>query len=125
VRQYLLVSQSEALVEIYSRGADGFWRLEEVNGLDGVVSLSSLGGRWRCGRFMREYRWLSVDSHVGRNSSVLFCVSTSLRFCQGRSDDVGRACHTLFFRAAVDLRHLTPARSDVESHGFLGDIDAH
>ena len=43
VQQYVLVSQDEAMVEIYTREPDGLWRLSEVEGLDGVVALSSLG----------------------------------------------------------------------------------
>lgn len=43
VRQYVLVSQYEALVEIYTRDLDGLWKLSEVSGLDGVIELASVG----------------------------------------------------------------------------------
>jgi len=42
VQQYLLVSQDQAMVEIYSRESDGSWRLNEVTGLDGMVALPSI-----------------------------------------------------------------------------------
>lgn len=42
MRQYLLVSQDEALIEVHTRDENG-WRMREVRGVDGVCELESLG----------------------------------------------------------------------------------
>lgn len=43
VRQYALVSQDKARVELHTRAGDGTWILTEVSGLAGNVELASLG----------------------------------------------------------------------------------
>jgi len=42
IRQYALLSQREALVEIHTRGEDGKWWIGEVSGLDAECVISSL-----------------------------------------------------------------------------------
>ncbi len=44
IEQYLLVSQEEAVVEVYTRDGQD-WRMHEVRGLDGVCDLASIGVR--------------------------------------------------------------------------------
>lgn len=43
LREYLLVSQPEPRVDRYTLGADGSWNLVITTGLDGVVTLPSVG----------------------------------------------------------------------------------
>ncbi len=42
LRQYALVCQDKPLVEIHTRGEDGYWRIGEVSGLDSDCAFSSL-----------------------------------------------------------------------------------
>lgn len=41
LQHYLVVSQDAPIVELYSRDADGSWRVEVFEGLEAVVSISS------------------------------------------------------------------------------------
>ncbi len=43
LREYVLVSQNEALVEVFFRRDDGIWQLAPVSGLDASVDMQSLG----------------------------------------------------------------------------------
>ena len=43
LRDYMLVSQAEPFVELYSRGADGRWVLSDAIGLDAVLRIDNLG----------------------------------------------------------------------------------
>ena len=43
IRQYALLSQDRPLVEIHTRGEDGYWRISEVSGMDADCAFSSLG----------------------------------------------------------------------------------
>ncbi len=43
LRAYLLISQNQAHVEHYERGADGTWLLTEAAGLDSTLKLPTLG----------------------------------------------------------------------------------
>ena len=45
--EYVLISQSAPLVEVYLRQADGKWELTPVTGLDASVALRSIGGELR------------------------------------------------------------------------------
>ena len=42
LRQYALISQDQALVEIHTRDEAGFWRISEVNGLEGDCEFTGL-----------------------------------------------------------------------------------
>jgi Uma2 family endonuclease len=42
---YVLVSQTEARVEVYKRQADGAWLLSEAVGVDSTIVLGELGGK--------------------------------------------------------------------------------
>jgi Uma2 family endonuclease len=42
LREYLLASQSEPLVELFSRQPDGHWDISEARGLDAVLQVKSL-----------------------------------------------------------------------------------
>jgi len=42
LRQYALVCQDRPLIEIHTRGEDGFWRISGVSGLDCDCATSSL-----------------------------------------------------------------------------------
>jgi hypothetical protein len=42
LREYVLVSQTAPLIEVFVRGAEGDWRLLEFAGLDAVCHLSSI-----------------------------------------------------------------------------------
>lgn len=43
LREFLLISQDEPLVERYTRHADGMWRFDKTTGLDAVIRLESVG----------------------------------------------------------------------------------
>ena len=43
LRAYVLISQTDVHAEVYSRQADGSWLLREAKGLDGVLSIPSIG----------------------------------------------------------------------------------
>ena len=43
LKEYLIVSQTEPLVEQYVRRGDTYWELSEVRGLDQKLNLSSVG----------------------------------------------------------------------------------
>ncbi len=43
LREYVLVSQSEPLIELFTRQADGKWLLSEFAGRDAVCKLDSIG----------------------------------------------------------------------------------
>lgn len=43
LREYILVSQSKPMVEVFFRQPDGFWTLREYSGLDSTAELPSLG----------------------------------------------------------------------------------
>jgi hypothetical protein len=45
VRQYALVTQDQALMEIHTRGEDGIWRTSQVRGLDCECEFSALNCR--------------------------------------------------------------------------------
>lgn len=45
LRQYVLVSQNEALVEVYTRDDQGFWILREYDGLESIAILDSVNAR--------------------------------------------------------------------------------
>ena len=42
VRQFALISQDRAMIELHTRQEDGTWRASEVSGLDGDCELTSL-----------------------------------------------------------------------------------
>lgn len=42
-REYLLVEQSEARIECYSRSDDGRWKIEVANGLEASITIPALG----------------------------------------------------------------------------------
>ena len=43
--QYVLVSQNEALVEVYTRDDQGFWILREYDGLESIAILDSVNAQ--------------------------------------------------------------------------------
>ena len=43
LREYVLISQNEPLVDVYYKTEGGFWRFDNYNGLDAVMELRSLG----------------------------------------------------------------------------------
>jgi Uma2 family endonuclease len=45
VKQYALISQDQATVEIHTRDEAGFWRIHDVQGLDAECDLSGIGCR--------------------------------------------------------------------------------
>jgi Uma2 family endonuclease len=42
LRQYALICQDKPLVEIHTRGEDGYWRISEVSGLEAECEFSAL-----------------------------------------------------------------------------------
>ena len=45
LREYVLVSQDRAHVEVFARDGDGPWKLSEATGLDAAIDLPAIGGR--------------------------------------------------------------------------------
>ncbi len=43
LKQYVLVSQDDPRIEIYSRYPDGSWRFEVAKGVEGTATLGSIG----------------------------------------------------------------------------------
>jgi len=43
LREYVLIAQDEARVELFARQDDGHWLLSEAAGLDGTILLASIG----------------------------------------------------------------------------------
>lgn len=43
LREYLLASQRQPKLELFSRDAEGIWRLSEASGMDGVLAVPALG----------------------------------------------------------------------------------
>jgi Uma2 family endonuclease len=62
LQEYLLIAQDRPRVEQYARQAEGQWLLTVTNGLDGVVSLPSIG----CELALREiYRRINFPENAG------------------------------------------------------------
>ena len=43
LREYVLISQDRAHIELFTRGDDGHWRLSEATGLDAAIELTTIG----------------------------------------------------------------------------------
>lgn len=43
LRQYAIISQEEAWVEIHTRDDTGFWRITEVTGFEGSCTFTAIG----------------------------------------------------------------------------------
>ena len=57
LREYLLVSQYEAHVELISRQADGQWLLTEASGLNATIELASAGAALSLGEIYSRVRF--------------------------------------------------------------------
>ena len=62
LREYLLVSQAEPLLELFSRQADGRWILSEARGLDATLHIETLGCSIRLEDVYRRVRLLSAPA---------------------------------------------------------------
>ena len=65
LKQYLLVTQDRAHVELYTRQADGQWLLCEASGLDQFISLDSIGCRLALNDLYDKVDFTTSDSHSG------------------------------------------------------------
>ena len=62
LREYLLASQAEPLLELFSRQADGRWVLSEARGLEAVLRVDSLGFSIRLEDVYRRVKLLSAPA---------------------------------------------------------------
>ena len=54
LQEYVLIAQDRPHVERYARQADGQWLLTEVNGLEAVLALPSIGGEFALAEVYRK-----------------------------------------------------------------------
>ena len=54
LQKYVLIAQDRPHVERYARQADGQWLLTEVNGLEAVLALPSIGGEFALAEVYRK-----------------------------------------------------------------------
>ena len=57
LREYVLVSQDRAHVEVFARDGDGPWELSEATGLDAAIDLPAIGGRLALADVYAKVSW--------------------------------------------------------------------
>ncbi len=62
LKQYVLVSQDDAFVEVFSRSEQGFWFLREYQGLDASIDLDSIKALLPLQSIYRAVEFPSVSS---------------------------------------------------------------
>jgi len=59
LREYVLISQDRAHIELFTRGDDGHWRLSEATGLDAAIELAAIGCRLALADVYAKVSWAS------------------------------------------------------------------
>jgi Uma2 family endonuclease len=57
LREYVLVSQDRAHIELFTRGDDGLWKLSEATGLDAAIELTVIGCRLALADVYAKVSW--------------------------------------------------------------------
>lgn len=59
LREYALISQDRAHIELFTRGDDGHWRLSEATGLDAAIEMAAIGCRLALADVYAKVSWNS------------------------------------------------------------------
>lgn len=59
LREYVLVSQDRAHIEVFARDGDGSWKLSEATGLDSAIELTAIGCRLALADVYAKVSWAS------------------------------------------------------------------
>ena len=62
LREYVLVSQDEAMIRFYLRNDDGSWKMQAVSGLEGTLRLESIGCELRLADIYDRVNFSEPDS---------------------------------------------------------------
>ncbi len=69
LKQYVLISQEEAFVEVFSRSEQGFWILREYQGLDAEIDLDAIDVKLPLRTCTAP--WISQPKHCSRYTFVM------------------------------------------------------
>ena len=67
LREYVLVSQDEAMIRFYLRNDDGSWKMQAVSGLEGTLRLESIGCELRLADIYDRVDFSEPDSDAPRS----------------------------------------------------------
>lgn len=59
LREYALISQDRAHIELFTKGDDGVWKLSEATGLDATIELAAIGCRLSLADVYAKVSWAS------------------------------------------------------------------
>jgi Uma2 family endonuclease len=59
LREYALISQDRAHIELFTKGDDGVWKLSEATGLDAAIELAAIGCRLSLADVYAKVSWAS------------------------------------------------------------------
>ena len=57
LREYVLISQDRAHIELFTRGDDDLWKLSEATGLDSAIDLTAIGCRLALADVYAKVSW--------------------------------------------------------------------